>query len=196
MKKLILSTLLFSLAFTLVQAQVILRPQVGINSSNLTEEGDLVEFNDEIGYQVGVDLQFGNQLYIQPGVHFEALNNQAVLSVRAGSQESDLTINRIRIPLMIGYRINPQEDNPTINLRVFTGPNASFTVRKKLDGFTINDDDFQDVIWGWNAGLGFDFSILFVDLGYTFGLSEIYESQMEAPRNNLFYGNIGIRLPL
>lgn len=196
MKKLILSTLLFCLAFTLMQAQVILRPQVGINSSSLTGEGEGIDFNDEIGYQVGVDFQFGNQLYIQPGLHFEALNNQAVLTSTPNSQESDLTINRIRIPLMVGYRINPQEDTPTINLRVFTGPNASFTIRKKLDGFTINGDDFQDIIWGWNAGLGFDFSILFVDLGYTFGLSEIYESQQEAPRNNLFYGNVGLRIPL
>jgi hypothetical protein len=186
---------LFTMGFLLiaafgVQAQVVLRPQVGINASSLSTDLDSLDFGNNIGYQLGADLQFGGKFYVQPGLMFEFLKNE--IDPRVGESE-DFTRTYMRIPVMVGYNFGGNDKS--FGFRVFTGPNASFALGAKgEDEDYIEKDDLKNAVFGWNAGLGIDFSIIFLDLGYQFGLSEVFEDFDEGTRNNLFYGNAGIRI--
>lgn len=179
----------FLTAATGVYAQVTLRPQIGFNSSSLTTDLDSLAFNSNVGFQLGADLVFGNKFYVQPGVMFEYLNNP--IDPRTGSDQ-DFKRSYLRIPVMVGY--NFAGAKKSFGFRVFTGPNASFNLSSSNDTPYAIDDYVKSTIWGWNAGLGLDISIIFVDLGYQFGLSEVFEDLNAGTRNNLFYANAGVRI--
>ncbi|MCC6410232.1 MAG: PorT family protein [Saprospiraceae bacterium] len=178
----------FLMAAASVHAQVTLRPQIGINASSLSTDLDSLTYNSNVGFQLGGDLVFGNKFYVQPGVMFEYLSNP--IDPRTG-EEQDFKRSYLRIPVMVGYNFAGAEKS--FGFRVFTGPNASFNLSSKTDNQDI-EEYVKSTIWGWNAGLGLDISILFVDLGYQFGLSEVFENFDEGARNNLFYANAGVRI--
>jgi opacity protein-like surface antigen len=180
------------------QAQFTIRPQVGVNSSSLSSDDNLIDFNAGTGFQVGVDFQIGNKVYFQPGIQLEFLKNQVEIGSGAAIEESDYDRTGIRVPLMIGFRAVEDPDSD-LNLRLFTGPNALLQLSQDSDESIlddIDDDDLKDLVFGWNVGAGVDFSILFFDIGYQFGISEIFNDADSAPRNNLFYGNLGLRINL
>jgi hypothetical protein len=174
-------------------AQFSIRPQIGYNSSNLTQDFNNVTFTNDNGFQFGLDLQIGSRFYVQPGILWESTNNELKDEVDGGN--SSFKINRVRVPLMLGYKFFGPETEGIIDVRIFTGPNASFTVNKDIKQTAlISENDFKNAIYGWNVGAGLDIAIVFVDLGYSFGLSEVFENVDSGPRNNLFYINGGIRI--
>jgi hypothetical protein len=188
----VLSTLALVLAvWSVAEAQMTLRPYVGLNSSSLTKDiiQDSASFANNVGFQLGADLQIGDKFYVQPGIQLEFLKNK--IEPR-GDQSVDFKRSYLRIPVMVGYNFSGAES--AFGFRVFTGPNFGFNMSSKTD-FGNVEDAVKNTIFGWNAGLGIDFiSILFVDMGYQFGLSEVLESVSDSPRNNLFYANAGLRV--
>ncbi len=190
MKRLIFLAVLISWCAA-ASAQFTIRPQVGINSSSLKNISS-AEFKNGIGFQFGVDAQIGNRFYFQPGIFWEGTNNTIT---EANNEETELKVNYIRIPAVFGYKIIAPDDGRFFGMRLFTGPNMAFVTNKDLsEGSLIDEGDFNDFVFGWDAGLGFDIAIIFVDLGYRFGLSEFVKVLDEGSRNNLFFGNAGIRI--
>lgn len=176
---------------TVAEAQMTLRPYVGLNSSSLTKDiiQDSASFANNVGFQLGADLQIGDKFYVQPGVQLEFLRN-TIEPLR--DQTTDFKRSYLRIPVMVGYNFSGAES--VFGFRVFTGPNFGFNMSSKTE-FGNVDETVKNTIFGWNAGLGIDLiSILFVDMGYQFGLSEVLESVSDSPRNNLFYANAGLRV--
>lgn len=180
-----------------LQGQISVRPYAGLNSSSIQgEPADIIDFDNGTGFQVGVDVQLGRRLYIQPGVQLEFLKNNATLRT-AVDTEGSLNRTGLRIPLMVGYRLFSENSDAGFNLRFFTGPNAFLQLSTSSDDdLNLNDSALSDVIWGWNAGAGLDISIFFIDVGYQAGISDLSDDTQMATqaRNNVFYGNAGLRL--
>lgn len=192
MKKISFLFVAFCLTGTLM-AQVSLRPQIGFNSSTLTKDFQNASFGDQLGFQFGLDAQLGRRFYVQPGIMWESLNNELQESINGDNDE--FSVNRVRIPIMFGYKVLGPETDGLIDLRLFTGPNASFAISKDLnESSLISKDDFKGAVYGWNVGVGFDLAIVFVDAGYSFGLSEVFEGMASDVRNNLWYVNAGLRI--
>jgi opacity protein-like surface antigen len=189
MKKILFPFVVALFCTAAASAQMTLRPFAGVNSSTLTDI-DSANFDIKVGYQLGADLQIGSRFYIQPGLQFEFVKN--TVTPQTG-EESEFSRTNLRIPVLVGYSFGGTEANWAV--RIFTGPNATFNLSDKSDDESAFEDlDVNSIIWGWNAGAGFDFlNILFLDLGYQFGLSEVFDVE-EAPRNNLFYANAGVRI--
>lgn len=174
-------------------AQFSLRPQIGYNSSTLTKRFQDQQFGTEAGFQFGVDMQIGRRFYIQPGILWESANNE--LRDMINGNNTSFQVNRVRVPVMLGYKLVGEDAGGIIDARIFTGPNASFVINKDLKQTAlINKGDFQNAVYGWNIGAGFDIAIVFVDAGYSFGLSEVFENAASDARNNLFYINAGLRI--
>lgn len=191
MKNVLLTLALALSVYSLAEAQMTLRPYVGLNSSSLTKDiiQDSAAFANNVGFQLGADLQIGDKFYVQPGIQLEFLKNK--IEPRS-DQSVDFRRSYLRIPVMVGYNFSGAES--AFGFRAFTGPNFGFNMSSKTD-FGNVEEAVKNTIFGWNAGLGIDFiSILFVDMGYQFGLSEVLENVGDSPRNNLFYANAGLRV--
>ena len=186
MKKLFFLLLLALFVWGEAIAQFSLRPQVGINVPRITE--DIVEgdWEGKVGYQFGVDFQIGGAIYLQPGINFET-NNFEIASV------GDFETNRINIPVLLGFRLFEGESS-AFGLRGFIGPNFAFVVSEELDSaFTsITEENVNDAQISALAGAGLDLSIVFLDVAYKFGLSDIFENS--DANTNIFFINAGLRL--
>ena len=192
MKNIFVLVILMTLTYH-ASAQFSLRPQIGYNSSTLTKRFQDQQFGPEAGFQFGVDMQIGERFYIQPGILWESANNE--LRDMINGNNSSFQVNRVRVPVMLGYKLIGPDVGGLIDARIYTGPNASFVISKDLKQTSlINKDDFQNAVYGWNIGAGFDVAIVFVDFGYSFGLSEVFENAASTARNNLFYVNAGLRI--
>jgi hypothetical protein len=195
MKKIVL---LFTLAFCgyLAQAQLILRPTVGLNSNTFTTNLQDADFKSQLGYIVGLDMQIGNKVYFQPGLFWEGKNTK--IEPRSVA-DFDYRVNGVRIPLLVGYRLN-QDAEQALGLRLFTGPDLFFVANVRpgenvFVGALPDKDDFRSLNWGWSVGAGLDLLFLFVDFGYEFGLNQIFKQEFNNDsRNNLFFLTGGIRI--
>lgn len=180
----------FTLLLTLVQfgiSQFSIRPQIGVNSPSISEDLDIGEWNSSVGFQFGADIQFGGDLYIQPGINFQSSS----LDVE---NVGDISVSNINIPVMIGFDLGNETNN--LGVRLFAGPNFSLHVSEDISNFTsdIVPDDFKSFRISGLAGAGVDFGPIFADLGYNFGLTNWIEGEAIEAKQNSFLINVGIRL--
>src|SRR6056297_1456072 len=184
--------LLFALQPMTSNSQAELRIGGGLNYNSFPSDIEGYSFSSAAGYQFGAELQFGDRLYFQTGLHLESLRTE-VLDQPGGVSADDIEINRLRIPVYLGYRFASSKS--WLNMRIYTGPNASFVINRNLDEtFSIEGDDFSSALFGYNVGAGVDLAFLFVDVGYMFGLNDVLEFEDSSSSNNLFFVNAGLRL--
>lgn len=187
----------FTLAFVALvvcfsQAQVGFRPYVGVNSHTLTENFEDADWKSALGYQLGLDVQIGSKFYVQPGLQLEFAKNKIEPTGTGTGIEINVKRTHLRLPVMVGYAFGNLDGN--FSFRIFTGPNASIVLNSDAEDFDLDKDDLKSAVFGWNAGAGVDISILFIDLGYQIGLSEVFENFDNGSKDNFYYANAGIRL--
>lgn len=171
-----------------LDAQISLRPQVGINSPSLSEDLQVGDWDASVGYQFGADVQIGSEVYFQAGLNFQ-ISGLSIENV------GDLDVSNINVPAYIGYRIGTEDR--ALALRLFAGPNFSLHISEDLgDAINeINTDNIKDFRISGAVGAGLDFSILFADIIYNFGLSDFIEgAAIESSKQNVFLINLGIRI--
>ena len=182
---------------TAAKAQIELRPKVGILWTSF-EDVSNVDFSAKTGYSFGADLMIGSRIYLQPGFHYEGSN----LSVDTDMETFDLNLQRFSIPLMIGYRFLEPETNEFLNFRLHTGPVASFllNVDDNESQLDIDGDDFSTTTFDWNAGVGVDIFIFYLNAGYRFGLNNIFNDfnvgnlNVDSGTQGSWYVNAGLRI--
>ncbi len=189
MKPLIYSFLLVFFSSMNVFAQLSLRPQVGVNFASLDYESVHGSVKGKTGLHFGVDLQIGRPLYIQPGMSFSTTK----LEIK---EFGNIQVSNLDVPIMVGYKLFENDDQKAFGLRLFVGPNFSFNVNEKIDGvFTdITKDDIKNFHVSGIVGAGLDISILFIDVGYKFGITEFIKTDKADESIHYFIANGGIRI--
>ena len=179
MKKYFLILALVFICYS-ASAQATFGPRIAFNSSNLNirdnitsvEEGDA-----EFGLQYGVFARFKVPiigLYAQP----EILVSNSKTTITSGTQNVDLSFNRVDVPVMLGGKVGP--------LRVNAGPVLSFLSSAESDvQGTIADikDNYSNTTVGFQAGVGLDISKLVIDLKYEGALGEKFSDQFSIAGN-------------
>lgn len=190
----------FTMFYTSISAQVAFRPFVGLNASTLTSDFSDADWQRAAGYQAGLDVQFGNRVYFQPGIHWELINKDLVPENVIGDFSTEFQATHIRIPLLLGFRLFSDENTSLLNFRVFTGPDIAFSVSNSEHSFLgidLSSNQYRRLHWSWNGGVGVNFLFLFLDVGYKVGLSEYFRASVgNDARTNVFFGNIGLRLKI
>ncbi len=195
MKKNILFLVLTAFLAFSASAQIAIRPYVGINSHNLTEDFSNTEWKSNVGYHLGADVQIGNKFYVQPGFQVDFVRNR--FEVNGTEIDYDFKRSHLRIPVMVGYAFTGVDSN--FGARLFTGPNASIVLNSESDEglLDLDKEKLKSAVFGWNVGAGLDLSIFFVEAGYQFGLSKVFEefdNYKNGSKDNYFYANAGFRI--
>lgn len=188
MKKVIILTLA-SLTISLSSlAQLSVRGHLGINTQKINFETIQGQIKGSTGLSIGLDAQFGNKFYFQPGINY---------SVKKFKIDGigDITANKINVPVMFGLRLFKPESSFSSNIRFFVGPNFSTTISEKFASAIsdINKDDFKDFNLDAIAGIGVDLRIFFIDLGYKYGLNDYISKNGKSTPLNSFLVNLGVR---
>ncbi|WP_194974686.1 outer membrane beta-barrel protein [Aquiflexum lacus] len=190
MKKFIYTTVVLLFMGYNAMAQFSLRPQVGIQFSNLTYEAVEGQINSQNGLSFGADVQIGGTLFVQPGLMVTPVKMEI-------DNVGDIAITKLNVPVMVGFKLFEPDGGRAFGMRVFAGPNFAFNVNDTISEAitSVTTDDLNNFQLSAIGGIGFDLSILFIDFAYKYGISETI-----SPRNgvgaglNAFMINAGIRI--
>lgn len=172
--KFLLFVLLLGITSTMARAQVKVNPQIGGSFTNLNNAPSDVTTSAAFGFQLGVDLRFGKRLYFQPGAYF----GRSATVIHINSLDTNLVDNMIRttakVKALLGYDII---NGGTFKLRVNAGPTyeALLSVDSKDDKIAFNKSDYNGGSFNMDAGLGVDISVVTLEAGVSYGLSNAYK---------------------
>ncbi len=133
--------------------------------------------NTSTGYHIGAvyDLSVG-PVNLRPGLFYRKIGSYDFSDVSA--DVGDLDITAFEVPVDVRVTVVPL---PFVSPYVVGGPNV-FLPRSSEDDF---DDDFEDVSFTFNVGVGADVSLPMVDLTlqpefrYEFGASNYIDDDFE-----------------
>ena len=176
MKKLMVIAICL-LSFQFVDAQVKFGVRAGMSTSDINPDQLLIGSADEaeqLGISVseanyGIHLgfvlqaQLGN-FFIQPEVLFNS--NSVDFAVQDFSTSDAFTTiknesyQHLDIPIMMGFKFGP--------LRLQAGPVSHVFINSSSELFDLSEYDqkFDDMTWGWQAGVGLDFWKIMLDFKY------------------------------
>ncbi|NWF49855.1 MAG: outer membrane beta-barrel protein [Ignavibacteriaceae bacterium] len=194
MKK-ISASIIFLAFFLMTQnsfAQLEIKPAIGINITDFSEDPATGETSAKVGWQLGGTVLLGGKLYGEGGIFW------TYKSTEYNSNDDQITFNTeisgIRIPAMIGYQLL-QEESTLIGLRAFGG--ASIFIVTTVDALELTKDDFNTASWGVFLGAGVDISMFFVDLKYEWSLTDVSSvTSFDVGKSKSLFVNAGIRLGL
>ena len=170
-----------------------IRITLGVNSGNISPSTNTTSFQSKVGYQAGIEGQFGNKFYFQPGLFYNIKKNLLKHS-NTTIKQSKLSIGSVRIPLFVGYKIN-QKENKNWDIYLFSGPSVSILTSIKHSEneiISIGDDELHDVEWTWSLGAGVNYKMFFFELGYEHGLTYTFISH--SAKRKMIFSNVGFKL--
>jgi Outer membrane protein beta-barrel domain len=115
-------------------------PKFGLDMSPITYDFNEIKSQLKTNYQVGILMQYGRILYIQPEAYYSSYQ------VNGSTTDETTTVNFVKVPAMLGLRF--------INLGLFSlhvmgGPAFCFQLDNK-DSFSGNNT------FSWQVGAGID----------------------------------------
>ena len=127
------------------------------------------------GFQGGAFLRIALAgIYIQPELIFASNSYDYEVETATASEIVTQKFNRLSIPVMVGLKLGP--------VRLNAGPAASIQIGSPSD--LVDDPDFDEMyksaIFGYQAGIGFDFlKRLTFDARYAGGLGDKYGDSVD-----------------
>ncbi len=170
-------------------AQLKIKPAFGINFSSVNT--DEFKMEGKTGYQIGGTVQLGNKFVFEPGIFWQRDNYEVTDAISTGQDVIKGNYSSLKIPVYLGYYIIGDAKS-TLGIKLFAGPSAKFVITENDNGLPTEFSDLNDAIWGVKAGAGVDFLFLFADLGYNWGLNEVFKD-VENSQTNHFEITFGLK---
>lgn len=190
---------------TAVSAQVSLGVKGGINMSNFYGD-ELDTKNVKVGFNIGLlaDYEFTYNSAIQTGLFFTSKGSKYTTSLGSISGEISSNPMYLQLPIHYAYKLDV---TPGTRIVFHGGPYAAFGVggKWKVSGSYRDNTAAKDgSLFGSNAllkrfdaglglGVGAEFGVILVDLGWDMGLVNISESNKGDLKNQNAYVSVGYK---
>ncbi len=183
MKKIIFSVTIALIAFTsMVNAQLTIKPAFGINFSSINT--DTYKMEGKTGYMIGGTVAIGSKFVFEPGIFWQKDNYEVTGTIGDATDVFKGDYSAVKIPVYLGYYIIGDAKS-TLGVRLFGGPSAKFVISENDNGIPDKFDDINSAIWGVKVGAGAEVSMFFAELGYNWGLNEVF-SEIDNSQTNHF----------
>lgn len=177
MKKLFLA-LIFVLGAAQAFSQNGIGIKAGLSSTKIDfESKEFIPSDAQTGYHIGLFGRFGGAgFFVQPELLFTQTKGEFAyvpsgISGSAAPENYKAEFNRLDIPVMVGFRFFKV-------VRLMAGPIASININSELKDSveTVDNVEFKNATFGYQAGLGVDIGNLSVEGKYEGGLSKVTEN--------------------
>jgi len=192
------NSILFLIVFSFIlfasnsYAQLELKPAIGMNLTNFSEDPVTGKTSAKVGWQLGGTISIGDNVYGEGGIFWTYKSNE--FTQDATDNKFSTELSGIRIPAMVGFHLLDNEA-ANVGLRAFGG--ASVYIITKVNALVLTKDDFNTASWGVFLGAGLDISMFFVDLSYEWSLTEVSSvTSFNVGKSKTLFVNTGIRLGL
>ena len=193
MKQTLIVLCLCVISSTILNAQVEIKPAIGINFTDFSKDPQGGDSKAKLGYQIGGSLAFGKKLYFEPGIFFLKQSTEYT-SANLNQADVDYDISGLRIPIAVGYKLLGDE-NSEFGLRAFGGASAFILTHVK----DLDKDDFKSASFGAFLGAGLDISFVFVEMQYQWSLTNVQDediNMIDVGKSRTLFINAGVRLRL
>lgn len=163
-------------------------PQIGISFPSYS--GDEIDSDTGIGFVAGGKLRVGGRFYVEPGIFWAT--GEADVTDDEGTTDK-FRISDVRIPLVLGLKVIKSR---VVALRIFGGAYPAFAGSVSDNDFDppITDEDLKGTLWSGRVGAGLDVTLVAIDVGYDFGLTDIFEDpEMPSVKRNMPFIEAGLR---
>ncbi len=206
MKKLLILLIAVSTAM-LSYGQLHFGPQIGYTASNLTINQDSITNSLQSNFLLGAFVRLGKKVYLQPEVNYYTQGSVFKTPSIGGLSplEQEIKLKSLQVPLNVGWRMINLE---IVNIRLFGGAVANFVLDKQVNTTSGNaeeyetalvPEDFNDVNWQFDVGVGVDVLMFAVDVKYVGGLSNVlkdvnFSGNTVSSKSNLFVVTLGWKI--
>ncbi len=173
----LLSALLFIAGTTPATGQARLSLKVGGNQSFL--EVDSMSPDQELeskgGFNAGIDVRFENfsAFFWHPGIHYHTSTVAISMLDSPVLLEEEARVKSLKFPLQAGYYLTSLASLIRVHVKAGLVPEVVLSV-KEPDSIGFGKEQINDFQLSACAGLGFDFTIITLDVRYDLGLSSYY----------------------
>lgn len=131
-----------------------------------------------LGGVLGLRLSTSTPVFLESGLYY----------TQRGAKEGDfeVTHNNLEIPIVVKYGFKATDE---IALLPFFGPYFAYAVNKEQKG---DLDRVNRKNMGFKLGCGAEFNKLYAELGYQFGVTNIWDSDDISGHNNALFLNFGV----
>jgi hypothetical protein len=105
-------------------------------------------------------------------------------------------MNYLEVPLLVKYQYNLDHET---SIQPFVGVYGALGVSGKIKSQdqrqlynSFADDAFKRLDGGLRIGCGIEFDLLYAEVGYDFGLTNVSQDDFDAAHTGCFFANIGI----
>ena len=133
---------------------------------------------------IGLRLSSSSPVFLESGLYY----------TQRGAKDGDyeVTHNNLEIPLVVKYGFKATDD---IALLPFIGPYFAYAVsadQKALDDKIEDPNRVYRNNMGFKLGCGAEYNKLYLELGYQFGITNIWDSDAITGHNNALFLNFGV----
>lgn len=164
MKKILLLVLLLACSFYGFSQSTKYGVRAGLNISNLNFDGTPMPDNDHRnGFVIGFfgEYSLSKTVYVMPELQFSA----------EGAKPEPLQLDYIQMPILFKFRLSEK-------LHLGAGPQVGLKINKV-------DDGIRNFAYSGVAGLEYKINLmLFADVRYTYGFSNIFDDNLGIKANN------------
>ncbi len=171
--------------------------RLGVGFAHISSEDDILNGdNNRAGINLGGIIGFGLS-----DVYPIAIETGLFYTEKGGEQyykDVKLTydLNYLYVPVIGKYKIVVAED---MSVQPFIGGYLALGVNGKIKDHTnkksysaYGNSEFQRFDGGMKVGCGFEYQMMYIELAYDLGLSNISHSDFESSHNRCFFINAGI----
>lgn len=145
-----------------------------------------------VGFVYGIGLTHQSPLYLETGINYVEKGGKGSTL----GQDMSYNLAYLQLPFVVKYNYDTDID---ISLQPFFGgylgcgvggKTKNYTTRTATDSF--DGTDFRRFDAGLRFGLGLEYDMLYVELAYDLGLSNISDNAFDNARNRALMLNFGV----
>lgn len=177
--------------FSLDEEHLYYGVRVGFNVSGISGEKNINEYSDSkagmvLGGVIGLRVSNSAPVFLESGLYY---------SEKGGKRGNEkVSLNYLEIPILIKYGFKVTDDISVIPL---LGPYFSMAISGKAkteEGkhSSFNDGWFRHPDMGFKIGCGAEYSNLYLEMGYQFGIADISDADNYSAHGHNFFMNFGV----
>lgn len=172
-----------------------------VNSDNRSLDGGSLQAGLNIGATIGFQLSPDYPIYLESGLMYMEKGGKGTYygtssSSNSYSKKFTYSLNYLELPVLVKYIYNIDDE---FSIQPFAGGYFAVGVSGKMKNYadresksSFSSDYFKRFDGGLRIGCGFQYQVLYGELGYEYGLANIARDEFESAHNGAFMINVGV----
>lgn len=144
-----------------------------------------------LGGVLGLRLSNYSPVFLESGLYYTERGGKGD-DINPGSAKKRAVskFNILEIPVLIKYGIKTGDE---VALLPFFGPYFSMAINGKTNKHgTFRKNYFNRFDAGFKLGCGAEYNLLYIEMGYQFGLNNISDNEDNSAHHGAFFANFGV----